>query len=144
MTPSKLDLEIWRGATFRRELVTQTKTFIYNPAVHTSAVDLKRSHEENLEFYGANFAYVDFLSTYVSAELAIVKAWDKLEQNTPLLILDDLVNNLILGAKSITIVIDDATTQLLNFDSGSYKLRLTKANGDVDLFTYGSVTVFGG
>jgi hypothetical protein len=143
MTPSKLNLEVWRGATLRLELVAQTKTYVYDPAIHNTLLDQKRSHEENLEFYGSTYAYIDFNSTYVSAELMVAKAWDKLNKNAPLLTLNDPATEIILGDRSVIILISDDITQDLAFDSATYKLRLTKANGDVDLFTYGSFDVFG-
>lgn len=145
MTPSKLDLVIWRGATFTKELISQSKTYLFDPAVNNTPVDLKRSHSENLEHYGFNYAYVDFAADYTEAELIIFKPWDNNRGGVknPLLILKASTNDIVLGSSSIKITIDSDDAQALDFESGNYKLRLTKADGTIDLFLYGSVVVRG-
>jgi len=145
MIPSKLDLLIWRGTSFEIELISQTKSYIYDPAINTSPADLKRSHSENLEYYGYTFEYVDFLTLYPTATLDIMKPWRQNgdELRDPLFTLSLLNGRIELTDKSVKLGISAADTQKLDFDSGVYKLLLTTTQGQVDGLIYGTVSVEG-
>jgi len=145
MIPSKLDIVFWRGTTFELELISQVKKFIYDPAIHNEISDLKRSHQENLEFYGYNYEYVDFASLYESARLIVTKPWLQAgdEEREPLLILDTEYNDIELTASSVKIGLSSEVTQELEFDSGNYKLKLETSLGKIDCLTFGAVSVQG-
>jgi len=144
MDPIQRDLVIWRGASFITEFITQNKVYTYDPPLETPTVaDSKRSHAENLEFYGFTYEYVDFLSLYTSAALVIKRPWVRDGQSTePLLILttDDSIE---LTAIKTIVKVDPEDTKTILFDSGTYSLLLTKSDGQVDLLAYGTVTVRG-
>lgn len=146
MIPSKLDLLVWRGTSFETELVSQVKKFTYDPALHNSPADLRRSHAENLEHYGFVWEYVDFATLYATASLVVRKPWGQqgAEEREILLSLDTGVNGGIeLTDHSVKIGIPATLTQQLAFDKGSYKLLLTTANNKVDGLIYGTMHVKG-
>lgn len=148
MTPYKLDITFLRGVSFNLELISQVKNFIYDPATHTTPPDLKRTHAENLEHYGFNYEYIDFLDTYSKAELIVKKPWVKAGQvaSTPLLELSMLEGHIELTNKSVKIYVPIDETQELDFSSGNYQLKLTfgeEPNEKNDCLAYGFVTVLG-
>jgi hypothetical protein len=159
MTPSKNDIEIWRGTTFELELVSQFKNYVYDPAVHYSNADKKRTHAENLEYYGFDYEYIDFASIYTRAELVIRKPWAaQTKAGDPIFTLTtEPDGGLELTNKSIRIGIPAEVTNNIEFDSGVYELNLIIAenlsdtdiragvepNDKVDKLVYGSVTVMG-
>lgn len=145
MIPAKLDLLVWRGTSFEVELLSQVKNYLFDPAVHNGPADLKRTHTENLEYYGFVWEYVDFASLYTEATLVVVKPWDQNgnEVRTHLLELSLLNGDIELTSNSVKVEINAEITQQLSFDSGSYKLLLTTAAGKVDGLVYGTVTVKG-
>jgi len=145
MLPSKLDLIFWRGTTFELELVSQVKKYVYDPAIHTGVSDLKRSHVENLEYYGYVYEYVDFSTLYDSGKLVITKPWmqEGDEEREPLLILETQYNNIEFTSSSVKVGLDAEATQELEFDSGNYKLLLETTAGKVDCLVYGTVSVQG-
>jgi hypothetical protein len=144
MIPTKLDITIWRGISFELELISQIKNFTYDPAIHTSTADLKRTHTQNLEYYGFVYEYIDFLTTYASAELIIRKPWIKAGQQAtdPLMTLA-VLSGLELTSNSVKIAIAAADTAPIEFDAGTYELLLTTATGKVDGLIFGDVTVLG-
>ena len=145
MIPTKLDPIIWRGTSFELELVAQVKSYLFDPAVHNGPADLKRTHAENLEYYGFVWEYVDFAALYPEASLVVLHPWQQNqdEQRTPLLSLTKLAGDIELTDKSLKIGIDAEVTQDIDFDKGSYKLLLTTAAGKVDGLIYGTITVKG-
>jgi hypothetical protein len=145
MIPSKLDLTIYRGTTFELELVSQIKKYIYDPAIHTGASDLKRSHAENLEYHGFTYEYVNFSSIYDSASLLIMKPWEQSgdEARQPLMTLNTTNGRISLTTTSVKLGISAADTQEIDFDSGSYKLLLVTAAGKTDGLIHGMVTIEG-
>ena len=145
MTPSKLDIVIYRGTTFELELLSQIKVYIYEPSIHNSIADTKRTHAENMEFYGFIYQYINFLSLYTYANLNIIKPWIRDGQNNsgPIFSLNNTDGGIELTTQSVKIIIDDASTKNIEFDSGSYKLLLTTEDGKVDGLVYGTVTVIG-
>ena len=145
MIPSKLDLLVWRGTSFELELVAQVKQYVYDPAVHTGAADLKRTHAENLEYYGYVWGYVDFATMYNTASLVVLRPWEQNpnEVREPLLQLTAADGDIELTSRSVKVGIAAAETQGLVFDKGSYKLLLTTLAGKVDGLVYGTMTVKG-
>lgn len=145
MIPSKLDVLVWRGTSFELELVSQVKKYTYDPAIHIGAADLKRTHAENLEYYGYVWEYVDFATLYTKAELFVMKPWAQSvgEEREPLLELTTASGNIELTANSVKIGIAAADTQDIEFDKGTYKLLLTTLAGKVDGLTYGTMNVKG-
>lgn len=146
MIPSKLDLLVWRGTSFETELVSQVKKFVYDPALHDSPADLRRSHAENLEYYGFVWEYVDFASLYDSASLIVLKPWGQQgteDRETLLSLTAELNGGIELTDHSVKIGIPAALTRQLAFDKGSYKLLLTTTNNKVDGLIYGTMHVKG-
>jgi hypothetical protein len=145
MIPSKLDLLIWRGTSFEIELISQMKNYTYDPDIHTSAADLKRSYAENLKHYGFVYEYVDFATLYPEATLNIMKPWrqNSNEVRKPLFEFSLENERIELTSKSVKLGISAADTQELEFDAGTYKLLLITATGKVDGLVYGNVKVEG-
>jgi len=145
MIPYKLDLLVWRGTSFELELVSQVKSFVFDPAVHNGPADLKRTHTENLEHYGFVWEYVDFATLYAAASLIVLRPWQQNnnEDREALLELSLTQGGIELTASSVKIGIDAAETQEIAFDKGSYKLLLTTAAGKVDGLVYGTMNVKG-
>jgi len=145
MIPSKLDLLVWRGTSFELELISQVRNYLYDPAVHTGAADRKRTHAENLDYYGFEWEYVDFASLYVRAELVVVKPWqqDMDESREPLLELSIENGGIELTESSVKVGIGADETQDIMFDKGVYKLRLFTAQDKVDGLIYGEMNVKG-
>ena len=143
MTSSQLDLMVRRGTTFELELVSQVKKYTYDPAVHNSAADLKRTHAENLEYYGFIYEYVDFATMYPTAVLEVVNPWQSEAPRSPLLTLTKEAGEIELTDKSVKIGISAENTQLLDFDKGNYQLTLITAAGKVDGLIHGTFTVEG-
>lgn len=141
MIPSKLDLTIWRGTTFELELVTQVKKYTFDPAIHNSPADLKRTHLENLAHYGFVYEYVDFATLYAGATLEIFKPWRNMDPRDPLLTLTVASGHIQLTARSVKIGLSVAETKDLKFSAGNYELMLTTVAGKVDGFTQGTVAV---
>lgn len=143
LVPAQKDLTIWRGASFIVEYTAQNKVYAYDPSVHTTLADRKRTHEENLVHYGHAFEYVNFFK-YTSAELIVIKPWVRDGQvSEPILSLTAAAGDIILTSTKIVVTLPPADTEAILFDSGIYKLLLTMATGQVDLLAYGSVTVRG-
>lgn len=145
MIPSKLDLQIWRGTTFELELISQVKNYIYDPDIHTGALDLKRTHAENLEFYGYTYEYADFSTIYADAVLTVLKPWrqNSKEERTSLLELSLADGDIELTTTGIKIGMSDEETKTLTFDSGSYELKLITPAGKVDILIHGTLSVKG-
>ena len=148
MTPSQLDLVIWRGTSFEIELISQVKNFIFDPATHTDPMDLKRTHHENLEHYGFTLDYVDFATLYTVAELIIMKPWKQQTPRSgavrePLLTLTLANSDIVLGPRSVVAGMDPDDTEEIDWNSGTYKLKLTTLAGKTDCLVYGDVTVLG-
>ena len=145
MIPAKLDLLVWRGTSFEIELMSQVKNFVFDPAIHNGPADLKRTHAENLEYYGFVWEYVDFASLYTEASLVVLKPWvqNGSEEREPLLQLSSLTGEIKLTNNSVKVGIDAIDTQGILFDKGSYKLLLTTATGKVDGLVYGIMNVKG-
>lgn len=145
MTPSKLDLTIWRGTSFELELVSQLKNYVYDPAVHNSPADLKRTHAENLEHYSYVYEYVDFATLYPTAILQIMRPWRQngSEDREPLMELSLANGEIELTDQSVKIGISADETQEIDWDKGTYKLLLTSVAGKIDGLTYGQVEVYG-
>jgi hypothetical protein len=144
MIPSKLDITIYRGVTFERELISQVKTYAYDTAVHNLLVDKKRTHAENLKFYGFVYEYVDFLALYPIAELIINKPWVKAGQTSePLDVFTLASGDLELTTMSVKMGIPAAATKLIEYNEATYELLLTTADGIIDGLVYGNVTVMG-
>ena len=145
MIPAKLDLLVWRGTSFEIELMSQVKNFVFDPAIHNGPADLKRTHAENLEYYGFVWEYVDFASLYTEASLVVLKPWvqNGSEEREPLLQLSSLTGEIELTNNSVKVGIDAIDTQGILFDKGSYKLLLTTVTGKVDGLVYGIMNVKG-
>jgi len=145
MIPTKLDLVFWRGISFELELISQIKTFTYDPAVNDTAADLQRTHAENLKHHGFVYAYIDFLATYTVAELIIKKPFLRAGQDsgTPLLTLTLAASDITLTDQSVQIAYAAADTLEIDFSAGSYELLLTTAAGKVDGLVFGDVKVLG-
>jgi len=145
MIPYKLDLLVWRGTSFELELVSQAKKFVFDPAVHNGPADLKRTHAENLEYYGFVWEYVDFSSLYAQSSLVVLRPWQQNsnEDREPLLELSLMQGGIELTTSSVKIGIDADETQAIAFDKGSYKLQLITAAGKVDGLVYGTMNVKG-
>jgi hypothetical protein len=145
MIPSKLDLTIHRSTSFEIELISQVKNYIYDPAIHSGPADLKRTHAENLEYYGFVYAYVDFVNLYPIATLHIMKPWrqNNSEEREPLMELTLADGDIELTDKSVIIGISAEITQEIEWDRGTYKLLLTTATGKIDGLTHGVVNVEG-
>lgn len=145
MLPKRLNITIRRGVTFELELITQKKVFNYDPETNVGPTDLKRSYQENLEEYGFVYAYLDFATDYDSASLEVIKPWIKSggQALPPLLTLTSAGGDIILGDKSIKIIISAADTKKIEFDEGTYELLLTTLAGKVDGLIYGDVVVTG-
>ena len=145
MIPTKLDLLVWRGTSFELELVSQVKKYAFDPAIHNGPADLKRTHAENLEYYGYVWEYVDFNSLYTAASLIVLRPWDQCpdEQRTPLLSLSKLNGDIEFTSESIKIGMAASVTEIITFDKGSYKLLLTTSAGKVDGLIYGTMNVKG-
>jgi hypothetical protein len=146
MDPIHRDLIIWRGASFIAKYIAQNKVYTYDPPLLTPTIaDNKRTHEENLEFYGFIYEYVDFIESYASAELVVIKPWVRDGQAIePILSLTTSSNNITLTEIETIVTIVPTDTKNIMFDSGTYNLLLTKLDGQVDLLAYGTVTVRGG
>jgi len=145
MIPSKLDLLVWRGTSFELELVSQIKQYTYDPAIHNGAADLKRTHAENLEYYGYVWEYVDFSALYVAANLLVLRPWmqNTGESREALLELSLASGEIELTTSSVKIGMEATATEDLAFDKGTYKLVLTTAAGKVDGLIYGTMNVKG-
>ena len=146
MDPIHKDLVIWRGASFITKYIAQNKVYNYDPPLATPTVaDNKRTHAENLEFYGFTYEYVDFLADYDSAELIVVKPWVRDGQSTEsILSLTTEKDDVTLTEIETIVTVNPTDTRNIMFDSGSYNLLLTKSDGQVDLLAYGTITVRGG
>jgi len=145
MIPYRFDFKIWRGASFNHELVSQVKSWIYNPDVHNATPDLKRTHAENLEEYGFDWVYVDFLSDYTAAELVIKRPFVNGQQpKEPIMTLSLAAGDIELTTRSVKFGISSAAATLdLDWDKGTYELKLTTAAGEVDCLVYGEIEVLG-
>lgn len=145
MIPSKLDLTIWRGITFELELVSQVKNYTYDPAVHNKPADLKRTHAENLEYYGFTYEYVDFFTLYAGATLDIIKPWrsNQAADREPLLTLSTVDGTIELTSSSVKVGLAAEDTREIEFDEGTHELLLTTVAGKVDGLIHGAVTVQG-
>lgn len=143
MTSREHKIEIFRGATFSREFMGQTRVDVYDPATHNTAADLARTHAENLAEYGYTYAYVDYATDYASAELIVTRPGRAGKPKEAILTLTSADGEIVLGARSFKIVLSDEATQAIDFDEGSYKLRLITAGGDVDIPIYGEFAVHG-
>ena len=77
MNTIKKDIQIFRGSTFEFEQVVQEKIYNYDPEEHNTTGDKIRTHQENLDFHGFTYAYVDLAATYTKAELNVYQAWIK-------------------------------------------------------------------
>lgn len=147
MNPNRLDIEILRGSDFELELIAQVKTYLYDPLTDTAPSDIRRSHQENLDFYGHTYVYIDFLADYTPAdcELVVRKGWLRQGADTsePLLELG-VGTGLTLTYKSVDIGLTATETAVLEFDSGTYELLVKHAaTGKVSQLVYGKVTVTG-
>jgi hypothetical protein len=158
MIPIEEDLKVFRGVTFQIERVHQVKVYNYDPEVHNAKMDRMRSHEQNLEHYGFDWAYIDFLAVYDKAELIVTKPWIKTGQaGEPLLELSLESGDIELTDTTVKVTIHSPDTQDLDFDSGVYKLKLINSealvpedqrsgvepNDQVDCLLYGKFTVYG-
>lgn len=147
MNPSRDDIEIVRGATIGREWITQRKAFVYDPAVHNDVADQKRTHAENLDYYGFTYEYIDFATDYASAELLVYRPYrntsDKSSAREPILTLTSAAGQLILGTRSVTLALTDEESEAIDFDKGDYKLKLHTAGGDVDILVFGDFKIKG-
>lgn len=145
MIPSELNLLVWRGTTFEIELVSQVKNFIFDPVVHNSPADLKRTHAENLEYYGFTYDYLNFASVYNSADLVVMPPWRQKgdENRAPLLSLTVAAGGIQFTSTSVKVGISAEATQLIDFDSGTYKLLLHTTDGKTDGLIYGDFDVKG-
>lgn len=147
MTPSKLDITIHRGTSFELELVSQIKSFVFDPDIHNSLADRKRTHAKNLEHYGFTYEYIDFASVYNNVELIVDKSWAKAGDNAkPIMVLSSLDDDLELTDKSVKIGISFEDTQKIEFDTGKYKLSLTSGvypDEKIDNLIYGEITILG-
>lgn len=143
MTPTKFVIDIWRGASFDKELISQVKKYNYDPAVNNTAADLGRTHMENLVKHGFTYEYINFANDYDKAELIVKKAWVKSGQpdTEPLLLLSTVADAsghaaLQLTDKSVVIGINPVITKRIDFSSAAYRLLLTKEGtpvaGDTD------------
>ena len=143
MTPHKLDITINRGTSYELELISQIKKFTFDPEIHTTLMDKRRTHAENLEHYGFIYEYINFLETYTTAELIVRKPWAKDGQPTKALLSLNLENGIQLTNMSVKIGIPPGDTRKLEFDSGNYELNLTTPAGKIDGLIFGSLTVNG-
>lgn len=159
MTPSKHDIEIWRGASFELELISEVKVYTYDPALHHGVSDAQRTHAENLEHYGFTYEYIDFATIYDYAELSIRKPWIKYGQATaePILLLNTDNGGLELTDNSVRIGINAVDTKNIEFDSGVFELvliieeELSQADimagatpeNKIDKLIYGTAVVLG-
>lgn len=131
MTPNRHDIEIWRGSSFEQELVSQIKVYNYAYNMYIEE-DVKRSHAENLEYYGYVYEYIDFVDIYDSAEMHIRKPWVRNGDtvNEPLLTLSTENGRLELTSTSIKIGLTAEETAAIDFDTGTFDLEL-RIHGDV-------------
>ncbi|RLB94164.1 MAG: hypothetical protein DRH26_02015 [Deltaproteobacteria bacterium] len=145
MTPSKLDIKIWRGTTYELELISQVKNYIYDPDINNDPLDLQRTHKENIDYYGFVYEYIDFIAIYSAAELIIRKPWIRsgAEATTPLMTLSLANGDIELTDQSVKIGIDPDETKIIEFDAGTFELLLTTSGGKVDSLIFGDVEVLG-
>jgi hypothetical protein len=147
MQPYELDLPIFRDKTFQLELVSQYKNYSYDPDTDVEPADLQRTHQENLEYHGYVYEYIDFASTYDSAELVVMKAYVGNGDNPPVMTLVDAAADLtgiLLTDKSVIITISAVDAKKFPVDDAKYKLRLLiDATNTVDILVHGKITVSG-
>lgn len=113
ITPTKLNLTLWRGATFR-------KTFTY----YSGADEL--TPPKNLTGYTGRMV----LRTSDGSTL------DELTTENGGIILGGATG-------TITFYISDEDTTLISWKSASYEFFLTDALGDTDIYFYGAIAVRG-
>lgn len=144
MKPCEIPLEIFRGATFQHEFITQVKKYVYDPLIHTNADDLQRTYAENLKHHGFTWEFVNFLGTYASAELIVIPAHAKSGDTVaPLDTFTSGAGELVLTARSVVFGLTPAKTLKLAWTDGRYKLKLTTAGGVVDCLAFGAIKVYG-
>jgi hypothetical protein len=146
MIPNSLDLTFNRGVAFELELITQTKNYLYDPAVNNAPADLKRTHAENLEHYGFEYAYIDFLGTYDDAEFIVTPAWVRHGDDgdsANALMRYTTADAITFTDRSVQIQIEAADIQVADFDTAVYELLLTVAPNRVDKLVYGTINVHG-
>ena len=149
MIPAELTLNIWKGCSFDIEFVSQYKKYIYDPAIHDSVADHKRSYKENLEFYGFTYEFIDFLAMYDSAELRVYPSW-KTKYNSsdePIFTLTTTAKQIVFTNKSVKLHLSAKETAALDFTQGVYGLDLTidfpQATDVVDRLIFGDINVSG-
>jgi hypothetical protein len=149
MIPAELTLNIWKGCSFDIELVSQFKQYIYDPAIHDSLADHKRSYKENLEFYGFTYQFIDFVTIYDLAELRVYPSWQAKEVAIPEVIfkMTSGQKEIILTDKSIKLHLSAEVTSELKFSQGMYELDLTNIISGkskvIDRFIFGDINVSG-
>ena len=149
MIPAELTLNIWKGCSFNIELVSQIKNYAYDPAIHNSPADHKRSYKENLEFYGFTYQFIDFITLYSSGELRVYTSWKSKESSTPDVIfsMDTDHAQIIFTDKSVKLHLSSDDTSKLEFTQGIYELDLSSAApGEIDIvdrFIFGDINVSG-
>lgn len=144
MKPCEIPLEIFRDATFDQEFITQVKTYNYDPDINVEPADQQRTYAENLEHHGYTWQFVDFATTYASAELIVLPAYTRTgDQAEELLKLTSAAGDIELGARSVKVGLLPTKTAKLSWNEGKYKLKLITASGKVDFLSFGSVKVLG-
>lgn len=113
ITPTKLNLSIWRGATFR-------KVFIY----YSGATNL--TAPKNLTGYTGRVALRETNGTALAALTT---------ENSGVLL--GGING------SITLYISDEDTALITWKTATYELFLTDTAGDTEIYFYGGISVSG-
>jgi hypothetical protein len=146
MIPAELTLNIWKGCSFNIEFVSQYKDYVYDPAIHDSVADHKRSYKENLEFYGFDYRFINFLALYDSAELRVYSSWDK-TSGEPIFTMTSKDKQITFTDKSVKLHLSANKTTELGFTQGIYELDLTAGNPKaiyvVNRFIFGDINVSG-
>ena len=70
------DMKLRKGTTFTNHLILQKAEAKYDPLIHTSDADKRRTHAENIAYYGHTYEYINVASLYHHARLKIFTQWD--------------------------------------------------------------------